>query len=58
MRLFERRYEAEDLGRSRWTVYFLDFQPLFATLDQMAVHASALFERWARNTPAKGNADQ
>lgn len=58
MRLFERRYEAEDVGRSRWTVYFLDFQPLFEMLDQMAVHASTLFERWAQNTPPKGNAGQ
>ena len=56
MRLFERRYEAEDVGRSRWTVYYLDFEPLFEMLDQIGVHASALFERWARNTPVGGNA--
>lgn len=56
MRLFERRYESEDVGHSRWTVYYLDFEPLFEMLDQIGVHASALFERWAQNTPVGGNA--
>ena len=58
MRLFEGRYEAEDVGRSRWTVYYLDFEQLFKMLDQIGVHASALFERWARNTSADGDAGQ
>ena len=55
MRLFERRYEAEDVGRSRWTVYYLDFDPLFEMLDQISVHASELLKRWARNTPVGGH---
>ena len=58
MRLFERRYEAEDVGRSRWTVYYLDFEPLFEMLDQIGVYAGALLERWARNTPVDGKAGQ
>ena len=56
MRLFERRYEAEDVGRSRWTVYYLDFDPLFEMLDQINIYASELLKRRAQNAPVDGNA--
>ena len=46
MRLSERRYEAEDVRCDRWTIYYLDFEPLFAVLRAIGVYAIGLFHRW------------
>ena len=49
MRLSERRYEADDIRRSRWTIYYLDFEPMFEMLGGIQTYATTLFNRWARN---------
>lgn len=49
MRLHLRRYEAEDIGQSRWTIYYVEFEPVFEMLGGIGVHAAARFKRWARN---------
>lgn len=48
MRLWERRYEAEDVRRARWTIYYLDFEPMFVILHEIGVYAIGLFHHWAR----------
>lgn len=48
MRLWERRYEAENVRRARWTIYYLDFEPMFVILHEIAVYAIGLFHRWVQ----------
>ena len=54
MRLSERRYEAEDVRRARWTIYYLDFEPLFVILHEIGVYAIGLFQRWAQENSKGG----
>lgn len=48
MCLSKRRYEAEDVRRARWTIYYLDFEPMFVILHEIGVYAIGLFHHWAR----------
>lgn len=57
MRLKKRRYEAEAVGHGRWTIYYLDFEPLFVILHEIGVYAIGLFHRWAREN-SKGEHPQ
>ena len=52
MRLHTRRYEAEDVRCARWTVYFVDFEPVFELLYGVAGYAAELLERKTGNGPA------
>ena len=56
MRLHLRRYEAEDIKQGRWTIYFVEYEPLFEMLAGIRDHATTLFKRSVRNGPSRRNA--
>ena len=43
MRLHQRRYEYENIGRGEWTVYMIDLSPWFNMLNDMSSYAHRLF---------------
>ena len=43
MRLHQRRYEYENIGRGEWTVYMIDMSPWFNMLNDISRYAHRLF---------------
>ena len=43
MRLHQRRYEYENIGRGEWTVFLIDMSPWFNVLNDMSRYAHRLF---------------
>ena len=48
MRLHQRRYQSDDVGKTQFTTYYLDMTPYFAMLDGISEYAHTLKVSWMR----------